>query len=299
MAESFRAMPNRLQIRTLARLRALALPALVLAMFASMAIPQGAHAEDTFRLTNKALTAEFDQFFQAKTEAGCWYDPNGVFGTGENFFHEDSEITGDDDPFRCDNASWHSVLDYEQGGSKVGLILFQADDPALGDATLECQGEGAETETGLGFLPIERFLTTEVDGRTCTVAPLPGLGAAGTDFASSPGRAYAGHVRLVSSLAPVVGRRAQVQVEVFGLGAARHRVSVDLRMESGMAVGSASRMLRVGDHPRTISVPISAAAWHELEARREFRVHAAVSIQSPGGTGDTTTQLLLRRASGS
>jgi hypothetical protein len=40
VAESIRAMPNRLPIGTPARLWALALPALVLAMFASIAIPQ-------------------------------------------------------------------------------------------------------------------------------------------------------------------------------------------------------------------------------------------------------------------
>jgi hypothetical protein len=86
-----------------------------------------------------------------------------------------------------------------------------------------------------------------------------------------------------------------VTVEVFGTGAARHPVTVDLRGASGAELGTATRTLLVGHRPRTVSVGLSAVGRRALAGHREVQVHARVEIDSRGGTGDRTSQLLLRR----
>jgi hypothetical protein len=85
-------------------------------------------------------------------------------------------------------------------------------------------------------------------------------------LASASSRAYAGHVRLVDSLAPVLGGTAKVPVQVFGLGGARYRVTVTLRNSSGRRLGSGSRVLKVGDRSRVVDVALSPAALPELSA---------------------------------
>jgi hypothetical protein len=282
---------------------------LLLAMAAVLLAAPRAGAEDNFTVRNE--TGErFTPNNQDNFEEECWYDATGIFNPATGSAGVLSSITAEAHLFEC-NDGWGSNLGYGQtletfeqnerevyfwwGG--VGAFAFSAYDPSIGAGTLSCQAAGSEWAEGNYFTPIERFMTAEVDGRTCTIAWLPGVGggAARLGLASKPSRAAAGHVRFVGSLASVLGRTAKVPVQVFGLGSAHHRVTVTLRSASGERLGSGSRILKVGDRSRVIDVALSPAAAREVSTRHEFKVKAAVDIASPGGTGDTTTQLLLRR----
>lgn len=282
--------------------------ALALATTLIMAAP--AWAEDTFYFRNE--TGErFTPNDQDGLEEGCWFEAGGVFDTETGSAASLSSITAEAHAFEC-NSMWGVNLGYEQdpieatrengerfvgawwGG--IGAFGFDAYDPWIGSSTLQCEANGREWEEGNYMSPIEGLMTAEVDGRTCTISWLPGVTAsARLGLASTSARAYAGHVRFVSSLASVLGDHAKVSVQVFGRGAARHRTTVTLRTRAGRRIGSSSRILRVGDRSRVIDVPLSAAAARELSAGGELEVKAAVAVSSRGGSGDTTSQLLLRR----
>ena len=284
---------------------------LVVAMAAFLIAAPAAQAEDTFYLRNETgerlIPNEPDEL-----EENCWFDATGVLDPDEPGSAAPlSSITAEEHVFEC-VSGWGANISYRVpphwhvehrehtlvGGGNVGAIGFFARDPLIGDATLLCQALGEEWDEGNGFIPIEEFMTAEVDGLTCTISWLPGVNASTPlDLTSASLRAYAGHVRLVDSLAPVVGREAKVRVQVFGLGNARHRVTVTLRDQAGQPIGTGSRFLPVGDRSHMITVALSPATVRELDSRHELRVKAAVDIASQGGTGDKTTQLLLRRVS--
>jgi hypothetical protein len=266
-----------------------------LTLLAFLLAPRLAHASDTFRLSTPP-TVEMGTMSQEPIVSGCWYDPTGVFA-GEGAVGN-SEITGDANPFKCNEneSEWQAYVYLARSPQNVGLIDFEPRDPDIGSSSLSCRPRPAIAEDE-GYALIERVMTTEVDGDSCTASFLPGTQAGKTDFAATRSRAYAGHVRFIDSLAPVAGGRAKVRVDVFGLGHASHQVTVGLRSAAGTELGSARKTLRVGDQPRTVVVPLNAAAKQAFKSQREIRVHASVDIASPGGTGDQTTQLLLRRGS--
>jgi hypothetical protein len=266
-----------------------------LTLLAFLLAPRLAHASDTFRLSTPP-TVEMGVASQEPIVSGCWYEPTGVFA-GEGAVGT-SEITGDADPFKCNEneSEWQAYVYLAQSPKNAGLIDFEPRDPDIGSSSLSCRPRPAIAEDE-GYSPIERLMTTEVDGDSCTADFLPGTQTGKTDFAATKSRAYAGHVRFVDSLAPVAGGRAEVRVDVFGLGNAGREVTVGLRSAGGAELGSAERRLRVGDQPRTVSVPLSAGAEQTLKSHHELRVHASVDIAAAGGTGDRTSELLLRRAS--
>ena len=281
-----------------------------MAVAAALLAAPAAAGEDTFYLMNETGQRLVPDV-QDELEENCWFDPTGVFDedAGPSAARVNS-ITAEEHVFEC-NAGWGSNVGYEvkphlqkvgknewtlEGGGRIGAIDFFARDPLIGSGPMKCGALGEEWAEGDGMIPIEEFMTSEADGLTCTISWLPGVNASTPlDLTAASARAYAGHVRLVDSLAPVRGREAKVGVEVFGLGDARHRVTVILRDRSGNRIGIASRVLRVGDRSRVVTVPLSSAGLRELSARHEVRVEAAVEINSRGGTGDTTTQLVLRR----
>jgi hypothetical protein len=269
--------------------------ALGLTLLAFLLAPRLAHASDTFRLSTPP-TVEMGVASQEPIVSGCWYEPTGVFA-GEGAVGT-SEITGDADPFKCNEneTEWQAYVYLARSPKNAGLIDFEPRDPDIGSSSLSCGPRPAIAEDE-GYSPIERLMTTEVDGDSCTADFLPGLDRGADALAAVRSRAYAGHVRFVDSLAPVSGGRAKVRVEVFGLGRASHQVTVGLRSAAGAELGSARKTLRVGDRPRTVVVPLTAAAREALKSKpgHEARVHASVDIASSGGTGDRTSELLLRR----
>lgn len=282
----------------------IALVLLTVALVALVVAPV-ALAADTFRFDNET-EMPFTPDNQDNLEEGCWYGATGVFRLGPN-----PSVSGSiraEAQLSCERESWGSEIAFDQtlkgtweqtegrvydwaGG--VGAFDFTATDPLIGDSSVECPTLGAETEDEWGMTPIERFMTSEADGDVCTVEWLPGVTASDVHFIAASATPRAGHVRMIDALARVYGGKAHVRVQVFGLGHARHRNDVVLRTAGGELIGRASRKLRVGDRPQTIAVPLSTPTLKALGKGKDLRVHAAVDIDSPGGTGDTTSQLVL------
>jgi hypothetical protein len=286
-------MPTRTSIITPARLAAIAVGALLLAF---LALPHLARASDYFRLNTPPTVAMGIDPEETPNEEGCWSEGTGLFAAEPSYASGVSEITGEGNPFKCEYHEWAAEVFLARSPKNFGLIYFNPRDPVIGSSSLACAPRTVIAKEE-GYEPIQRVMTMEVDGDTCTASFLPGTQAGTTDFAATSSRAYAGHVRFVDSLAPVSGGRAKVRVEVFGLGDASHEVTVRLRSAGGTELGSARKSLRVGDQPQTVVVPLTAAAKQALKSHREIRVHASVDIAAAGGTGDRTTQLLLRRGS--
>lgn len=281
--------------------------AAVIAMVAALAVATSqAAASWTFRFENHT-SATFTANDESSPEGACWYEEIGAFKPESTKGAVSASVSSQSSPFEC-HDTWEAKLAYDQqyigsyenegavnlffGG--VGAFVFHAYDPWFARATLDCEAAGPEWEEANGETPIEPYMTAEVEGQTCNVAWVPGYTPTQSALEATAPRAYAGHVRFVDGLAQVFRRRAGVRVDIFGLGHARRRVTITLRTAGGDPIGEASRVLPVGGRARTIPVPLSAAALRELHARREFLIHAAVRIDSKGGTGDTTPQLLLR-----
>jgi hypothetical protein len=286
-------MSTRTPITTPARTRAIAVAALLLSF---LALPSLARASDYFRLNTPPTVAMGIDPEETPNEEGCWSEGTGLFAAEPSYASGTSEITGEGNPFKCEYHEWAAEVFLARSPKNFGLIYFNPRDPVIGSSSLACAPR-TEIAKDEGYEPIQRVMTMEVDGDTCTASFLPGTQGGKVDFAATKSRAYAGHVRFVDSLAKVSGGRARVRVEVFGLGDASHQVTVALRSASGTEIGSARKTLRVGDQARTVVVPLTAAAKNAFGSQREIRVHASVDIASPGGTGDQTTQLLLRRGS--
>lgn len=281
-------------------------PLLVAAVLALLALlaPAPAAASDAFYFENETGMV-FTPNDQDNFEEECWYGATGVFVPGPRGA-EDGSIRSEAG-LGCTEA-WGSNLAFNQryygsweqesgriyfweGG--IGAFGFSAYDPLIGSSTVSCEANGYEWEEGNGFTPIERFMASEVDGHTCTVDWLPGVNAGDTASSSALNTARAGHVRIVDSLAQVRGGKARVRVQLFGLGHVRRTVHLVLRSGAGMPIGRASRELRVGDKARVVAVPLDASV-RRAARKRDVRVSASVSVESPGGTGDRTSQLVLR-----
>ncbi len=285
----------------------IALLLVTMAILALVASPF-AKASDTFRFDNETGMG-FTPSGQDEFEAGCWYGATGVFNPSPTP-SQNGSITGD--AGGCEHEWWGSLLSFNQtyGGTweekgspfdywygGVGAFNFGAEDPFIGDSSVSCQSAGSEWAKNVGATPIEEFMTSEVDGDTCVVAWLPGVNAGDLALTAAGAKPSAGHVRMIDSLARVYGGKAHVRVEVFGLGHARHDNDVILRTAAGRLIGRASRDLQVGDKAQTIAVPLPDPLRKTLAGGKELRIHAVVHIDSPGGTGDTTAQLLLREQS--
>jgi hypothetical protein len=281
----------------------IALIAAAVAFFALLASPI-AKASDTFRFDNET-EIPFTASAQDEFEEGYWYGATGVFHPGPTP-SESGSVIGD--AGGCEREWWGSNLSFDQtyGGTweqrgvsvyywygGTGAFNFEAEDPFIGDSTVSCSANGSEWAADVGATPIEDFMTSEADGDTCTVEWLPGVSASDLDLSTVSARPRAGHIRMIDSLSRVYDGKAHVRVQVFGLGHARHDNEVTLRTVAGRLIGGASRELRVGSKPQAIAVPLSRPVRKMVAEGKDVRVHAAVQIDSPGGTGDTTTQLVL------
>ncbi len=279
---------------------------LVLAVLALLAAVPAARASDSFYFENETGMV-FTPNDIDSLEEECWYGATGVFvpgpkGAEDGSVHSEAglgcrEFFGANLGFNQRyGGSWEQSegrVYWWEGG--IGAFEFEANDPLLGFSSVDCSANGPEWEEANGFKPIEALMTAEVDGDTCTVAWLPGVDAGDVATGSAAGSAAAGHIRFVDSRAEVRGGRARVRVEVFGRGGAQRRCTVVLRGKAGEAIGRASRRLRVGDRARVISVPLAPFARQALRVGGDLRADAAVSIDSLGGSGDTTTRLVLSR----
>ncbi|HVY96428.1 MAG TPA: hypothetical protein VHA54_05665 [Solirubrobacterales bacterium] len=279
--------------------------AAALALLALVVVP-AAQASDAFYFENETGMV-FTPNDMDSLESECWYGATGVFVAGPSGSEDGSvrseaglgcrEFFGANLAFKQRyGGSWEQSegpVFFWEGG--VGAFGFQADDPLVGFSSVDCAANGPGWEEGNGFRPIEAFMTAEVDGNTCTVEWLPGIDAGDVATGSAAGSAAAGHVRFVDSRAEVRGGKARVRVQVFGRGGAQRRCTVVLRGKAGEAIGRASRELKVGDKARTIAVPLAPFARQALRVGHDLRAGAVLSIDSVGGSGDNTSQLVLSR----
>jgi hypothetical protein len=289
------------------RPRRILLPAtLAVAILALVAVPL-ARASDTFRFDNET-EMRFTANDQDELEEGCWYGTTGVFVPGPT-----PSVGGSvrsEAGLGCERPWWGSNLAFDQtlagtwtqNGVEVfdwtggtGAFAFNAVDPLIGDSSVSCPSTGSEWSEANGMTPIEDFMTSEADGDTCAVQWLPGVSANTLTFAAKSPGPRAGAVRMIDSLALVRGGKARVRVQVFGVGHALRQNDLVLRTHGGQVIGRASEMLRVGEQAAEVAVPLSAAALKELAKGKDMRVDAAVHMDSPGGSGDTTTQLVLSK----
>lgn len=279
--------------------------AVALAMF-----PSSAAAEDAFYFENE--TGVGFAGTMPPPEAGCWFGMTGLFVSGPGP-SQDGSLRSQIDLFsECEEEFWDPFLAYnqtpsgsytEEGFTKylfsggVGAISFLASDPRIGSATLSCETNGAEWEEANGYTPIEPYMTVAVDGTACTVDWVPGMAAAGAKASATGAERPGGsHLRLVDSLARVVGDEAQVRVQAFGAGGRDVRALVRLTTLDGRPLGRARGWLRVGTEARVLAVRLPASARRALAGkRRELPVRATLAhAGGDPGTGDATRQLILR-----
>jgi hypothetical protein len=281
----------------MARTSPFALLAALVALIAISAAP--AQAEDAFYFESstgmKFLGEDMDGF-----EGGCWFGPTGNMIDGKAA--EDGSIRAEFGPLaECDEA-WGANFSFGFGGSNYGSVDFAAYDWPFAGSQLDCLGNGAESARLEGQIPIERFMSIEVEGDTCTVEWLPG--ARPTPHAREvflapdpglPGLARGWHSRLVSSLARVAGDRAKVRVQVFGTGSRVVGDRITLRSRSGRLLGRGLGTSRTATRPRLISVALTPFARRLLAKKKEIVVRASLAhADGTPGSGDETKQLTLR-----
>ncbi|HET7416614.1 MAG TPA: hypothetical protein VFJ61_03170 [Solirubrobacterales bacterium] len=279
--------------------RSSALLVLLVALIAVGAAP--AQAEDAFYFESstgmKFLGEDMDGF-----QGGCWFGPTGNMIDGKAA--EDGSIRADFGPLaECDEA-WGANFSFGLGGSNYGSIDFGAYDWPFAGSQLDCLGNGAESARLEGQIPIERFMSIEVEGDTCIVEWLPGArpSALAREVLPShnpglPGLARGWHSRLVSSLARVSEGRAKVRVQVFGTGSRPVRDRITLRTRSGRLLGRGLGTSRTATRPRLVAVPLTPVARQLLAKKKEIVVRASLAhADGTPGSGDETKQLVLRRS---
>jgi hypothetical protein len=277
--------------------RTSALLAALIALIAISATP--AQAEDAFYFQSstgmKFLGEDMDGL-----EGGCWFGPTGNMIDGKAA--ENGSIRAEFGPLsECDEA-WGANFSFGLGGNSYGSVDFGAYDWPFAGSQLDCLGNGAESARLEGQIPIERFVSIEVEGDTCIVEWLPG--ARPTALARAvlpshnpglPGLARGWHSRLVSSLARVTGGTAKVRVQVFGTGSRAVRDRVTLRTRSGRLIGRGHGTSQTATRPRLISVPLTPFAQQLLAKKDEIVVRASLAhADGTPGSGDETKQLTLR-----
>lgn len=279
-------------------------------LFAALGVA-GARAEDTFRFEGQpgpGFTSDAGEVPE------CWSDASGIFRPS-NEASEDGKVRADLDIWDECGEQWATEIYYGQhlheppqnplvsssyewsGG--YGGFWFDAEDRSLEPATLSCWANGAEWVESLGIMPIENLMSAEVDGTTCTVEWLPGAGPESAS-ASSVADTSAKYSHFVDSLAPVSAGKAQVAVQTFG----RRRLGVEdeitLRTKGGQLIGQATTHLEVGDKPKQVVVPLDQATRRTLAAHGFLVVKASIRhVDGSAGAGDTTSQLVLRKAGAS
>jgi hypothetical protein len=282
-----------------ARIAAL-LAAVIAVVLLSAAFAAPAGAEDTFRFDNE--TGEGFTSSGRDTVPECWSGAHGALAAiGEPALN--GSIRADVGPFEGCGEEWGASLAYGQtlaeswedegrmeywwtGGT--GLFGFFAEDPVVGGATVSCPG-GSES-------PILNEMSAEVDGTTCTVEWLPGAGPSGSARASAVAAPNAKYTRFVSSLAPVVDGMARVAVQAFARRDLLVEDEVVLRTLGGHVIGRATTLLRVGAKAKRIAISLAPAARKALAQGGDLVVKASIShVDGSKGSGDTTSQLVLRR----
>jgi hypothetical protein len=279
-------------------------------LFAAFGVA-GARAEDTFSFDGRPgphFTATSGELPE------CWSDASGVFQPS-NKASENGQIHADLDIFDACEESWAAEISYGQRLQEppedpwdnngyewkegYGGFWFGAEDPTLEPATLSCWANGAEWVESLGMLPIEKLMSAEVDGTTCKVEWLPGVGP-GSAAASSVADTSAKYSHFVDSLASVAAGKAWVAVQTYGRRHLGVEDEITLRTKGGHLIGQATTHLEVGDKRTHVAVPIDRATRRALAAHGFLVVRAAIRhIDGSAGAGDTTTQLVLRRATAS
>lgn len=284
---------------------------LIAALAVALALfPSAAAAEDAFYFENE--TGIGFAGTMPPPEDGCWFGMTGLFVSGPGASQEGSLRSQIDLFSDCEEEFWDPFLAYnqtpagsytEEGFTKylfsggVGAISFLASDPRVGSATLSCETNGASWEEGNGYTPIEPYMTVEVDETTCTVDWVPGMAGTGARVSATGAKRPAGsHLRLVDSLARVVGDEAQVRAQAFGAGERDVRARVRLTTLNGRPLGRTRGWLRTGAEARVLAVPLPPSARRALAGkRRELTVRATLThAEGSAGSGDTTRRLILR-----
>lgn len=267
--------------------------AALLAVSALVLLAAPAQAEDDFYFESNGGMS-FLALAADSPEAGCWSAGTGnlVWGTAA----EDGSIRSENSPLTGCREWWGAQLAYQVEERGFGAIQFFANDPENGSSTVSCEALGAESAAANGYVPIERTMTAEAEGRACVVEALPsnllrpGLGL----LAARSGW----HSRIVDGLARVRGRAAKVRAQVFGAGRRRVEDEVLLLSRSGRVIGRGSGTSRVGSGPQAIRVRLARFAAKKLAKKGELVVKALLShADGTPGTGDETESLVLRHKS--
>lgn len=249
-----------------------------------------AQAEDSFYFESdtgmKFLGANMDDL-----EGECWFGATGNL-IEDNAAENGSIRSENDSPFDECSAAWGANMTYYVKGKGIGAFGFGAFDPLVGSSTVSCQANGVEWERGNGYTPIERFMSAEAEGRTCTVEWLPGVEAAPGARLLPTAR---WHSRMVDSLARASKGRAKIEVQVFGQGKRAVRERVTLRNRSGRLIGRGTGVARVGSRSTAIAVSLAPFARERLADERELVAKAVLEhVDGTPGTGDRTRQLVVR-----
>jgi hypothetical protein len=293
------------------KLKCLAAALATALVLGTAAAPAG--AEDAFYFQNETGIGFTGSM--APPEGECWFGITGIFIPSSSPSSGDGSVRSDNDPFDNCAEIWDPYLGYHQhfdgsyvqegfpvylfsGG--VGAVGFMASDPDLTSASTTCNTPGAEWEEANGYTPIEPYMTTEVDGTTCTVDWVPGMSAAGAKASaaalSAAKKPATTHLRFVSSLARVVGGEAQVEIQAFGRPRAEVRVAVRLTTKAGKPLGQGKAWTWVGAKPRIVAVPLRLPTYTTFMPKPlELKVRAVLThVDGSAGSGDSTKQLLLR-----
>jgi hypothetical protein len=274
------------------RTRSSILTLILAAALSVLAVPT-AQAEDAFYLES-STGMKFAGEYMDVIEPGCWFGPTGNMIEGNAA--EDGSIRSDISPFDQCSDAWGSALGFGLNGQNYFGFNFGAYDWGLASATLDCEGRGVESAEAEGVNPIERLMSAEVDGLTCTIEWLPGARPSASSLAQRAVPSW--HSRLVSSLAPVANGKAKVKAQLFGPGRRTVRDRVVLRIRSGRLIGEGVGSTRAGSRPGLVPVPLAPFARRLLAANKELVVRASVThADGTPGTGDETKQLVLRSGS--
>jgi hypothetical protein len=276
---------------------------LLLALALGILGVSGAQAEDAFYLES-STGMKFGGEYMDSIEPGCWFGPTGNMIPGNAA--EDGSIRSDISPFDQCSDAWGGAFGFGLNGQNYFGFEFGAYDWGLASATLDCEGRGVESAEIEGVNPIERLMSAEVDGLTCTIEWLPGARpsplrrplSGDRGYAQEPLAAKGWHSRIVSSLATVRGGKAKVRSQIFGRPRREIRDRLTLRMPSGRLIGRGVGSGETGSRAHRITVPLAPFARQLLAEKKDLLVRASLThADGTPGSGDETSQLVLRAGS--
>lgn len=292
---------------------AIAVASITLATLALLA-PARAFGANAFYLDNETGAPLNAQIYEMPN---CWYGPTGIFIPSDHAWDGGGSIRSEATPFHgCEQYytarlgyGWKHVGSYERDGfvthlwkGGMGMFDFTASNPTVGRASVGCSNYPEGWVIGNGYRPIDRLMAAEVDGLHCRISWLPGmrptraLGALGLSTALDLADAPPSNLRFTNSLADVRDGVAEVEVATYGRDQSVD-ARVTLRDDAGELLGEGEEEVRLAGGGALVAVPLDDPVRAVLGRDGEAVVEAVVD-QAGGepGTGDSTSQLILRAA---